>query len=534
MTGAMPAIISQPDQLVETLLKNRGIKNKQDRAQFFHPKMEDFTKEFTLEGIDQAKKRILQAIKSRELVIIFGDYDVDGLTATALAYHGLTALGGQVLPYIPHREKEGYGLSKLGIDYARSKQAGLILTVDNGIVANQAVAYAKEQGIEVIITDHHVPSDIRPESLAIVHSTNLSGAGVAWSLIQAMVPEDLAKKLLSFAAMGAICDLMPVLGVNRAIIKDGLEILRKTDRIGLLALASECGLNINELSTYHISHILGPRLNAVGRLESAMDALRLLCTKDPAKANQLARKLSEVNESKKQLTVDAIWQAGRVIQEDGFNLSNKKIIILHSKEWIPGIIGLVAGRISEEYRLPSIIISEGEKFSKGSARSSNGFDIIQAIRSCADCLIDVGGHPQAAGFTIETSKIPVFKKRMEEVLEQLEVSEGKGQQAEVLVNLRKVNQSWVEELEKMEPFGVGNPKPVLGAEGVRISNLRTVGAGKHLKFLADGVEAIAFGMGEMTTLLAEGNLVKINFYLDLDTYNGGEKLQLKVLDIQSN
>lgn len=232
---------------------------------------------------------------------------------------------------------------------------------------------------------------------------------------------------------------------------------------------------------------------------------------------------------KKQLTVDGILQAKEIITQNG--VLEKKVLIINSTEWIPGIIGLMAGRISEEYKVPAIVISEGNLQSKGSARSFNGLDIVATLRSCSDVLLDVGGHPKAAGFTIETKKIPEFKRMLENLIEQHVMEESNSEEVEAVIDIKKVNKSWVEVIDSFEPYGVGNPKPVLGGRGVKVNGLRTVGEGKHLKFTGDGIEAIGFSLGSMKSLLKEGQLVNLNFYLEMNDFNGKSTVQLKVLDI---
>ncbi len=521
--------ISSTVELEEILLKNRGIKTEEEKERFFNPNLESYQKDFELSGIKTAISRIQKAISESEQIFIYGDYDADGLTSTAIIYLALKNLGAKVLPYIPHREKEGYGLSKIGIDSCLSQDAKLIITVDNGIVAFEQSEYAKSKGLDLIITDHHEALDKRPEAVAIVHSTKMCGAGVVWSLVRELIGQEKAAEYLDLAAIGSICDLIPLIGVNRSLVKEGLKRMNKNLRPGVGALAVECKLE-DQITAYTISHILGPRLNAAGRLDSAMDALRLLCTQDDSKARILAKRLCSSNDLKKQLTTEAIDKAHKMINES--TLENKKIILLHSTEWIPGIIGLMAGRISEEFKLPAIIISENGVISKGSARTVNGVNIIETLRQCSDLLIDVGGHKKAAGFTIETSKINLLEKRLNKILSKSSITITEDEEAEICVVPSKVTRSWIRTLDKFEPFGMDNQKPLFTSKNAVVDDLRGVGLGKHLKLKIDGVDAIAFSYGEYLKLLKPGGFVDVNFYPEINKFNGNETLQFKITDLK--
>lgn len=526
-------IIESVEELEKQLLLNRGIKTKKQKEEFFNPKLEDYEKDFKLSGINTAKKRILKAIENKELIIVYGDYDVDGLCGAAILYLGLTSLGAKVLPYIPHREKEGYGLSKEGLEYVKDQGASLVITVDNGILAVEQAKRAKELGLDVIITDHHLPAAETPEAEAIVHSTKMCGAAVGWCLVRAMLAENLSLELLDLLALATIADMVPLLGVNRALVKAGLRQINKTKRVGLLALIKDCGISLGEIGTYEIGYILAPRLNAKGRLEHALDSLRLLCTKDMEKAKKLAIVLSETNDQKKQMVEQAIAEAREMVEKNKEKVIKKKIIILHSKNWIPGIVGLLAGRICEEYKLPAIVISLGEIESKGSARSIKEVNIIENIRLCSDILQALGGHPQAAGFTIETSKIEIFKSKLEEVMKKAVIIEGKSLEVEAMVNLKKISKKWLEMLNNLEPFGIGNPKPILAYSEEPLDDIRTVGNGKHLKGKIGNLDFIAFGKGSLSSSLQKGQEVAVVGYLELDNFNGAEKLQIKVLDVKN-
>lgn len=521
------------DDLFEQLLINREIKSKKDQDDFLNPKLEDYAGELNLSGIDTAKKRIEKAVKDKELVIVYGDYDADGLCGTAVLYQGLTYLGAKVLPYIPHRDKEGYGLSKEGLDIVKEKGATLVITVDNGIVATDQAKYASDLGLDLIITDHHAIEDKKPDALAIIHSTKICGAAVAWCLVRAITNKKEADELLDLVAIATVCDLLPLLGINRALVKYGLQQLRQTKRLGLLALFNESKLKKGEITSRDISHVLGPRLNAIGRLEHSMDALRLLCTKDRMKALRLAQVLVTSNELKKKVSQDGITEAHDLISKQVDALS-KKILILHSENWIPGITGLIAGRISEEYSLPTIAIARGESIARGSARSVGELNIVEVIRECSDCLIDMGGHPGAAGFTIENSKITEFQDRLEELMVKVEFSSVPKLLIDAEIPVKMVNKKLVSDLDRLEPTGISNVTPVFASLNVSVTDVKTLSDGQHLKFRAEGIDAIAFSFGNLASLIKEGQLVNLAYTLEINKFNGSEKVQLKIIDIQLN
>lgn len=518
------------DDLIKQLLINRGIKTEKDKELFFNPKLADFDNDLQIPGIQKATKRVLQAIEKDELIVVYGDYDVDGICASAILYKALTSMGAKVLPYIPHREKEGYGLSKLGLEFARDSGGSLVITVDNGIVAMDQAKFAKEIGLELIITDHHVPGKEKPDAFEIVHSTKMCGAAVSWCLIRDLIKKELASELLQFVAIATVCDLLPLVGLGRAFVFEGLQVLKKTTNLGVLALVSECGFSLKDIGSFEIGYMIGPRLNAMGRLEHAIDSLRLLCTKDPHKAARLAKLLCETNATRQKLTLEAMEQAKLLVDR------SKKIHVLSSKDWSSGIIGLVAGKITEEHYRPSIAISVGKEVSRGSARSIDGINIVELIRKHSDILIDVGGHPGAAGFSILSKHIEIFRKRLEEYAVSLPEEE-KVLEVEAEVSGKQLNKTLVYELQKFEPFGMNNRRPVFATRVMRVSDVRTVGDGKHLKFKvspsgSNSIDAIAFGMGEWASMLKSGQMIDLAYNLELDNYNGNNKLQLKVKDIR--
>ncbi|MGA2967933.1 MAG: single-stranded-DNA-specific exonuclease RecJ, partial [Candidatus Levyibacteriota bacterium] len=409
---------SKNKDLISLLLENRGIKTKKAQESFLHPNLSEVTTQAVKINklqLKKARQRIKKAIKNKEKVIIFGDYDVDGICGTAILWETLNTLGVDVMPYIPSRFEEGYGLSKKGIENLKTKygDCSLIVTVDNGIVASEAVDFANENGIDVIITDHHVLAKKLPNALATVHTTLVCGAGVAWLLAQQFKIQKSKFKnengdYLELVTLATIADLVPLTGANRVLVYYGLQKLKETKRVGLLALINKAGINKEEIGTYEIGHLLAPRLNAMGRLASAMDSLRLICTSNKEKAEELAELLNQTNLERQQFTQEALQHAKNKVEKEGL----KNLIFIAEKSYQQGIVGLVAGRLVEEFYLPSIIISKGKKYSRASARSVKGFNIVEFLRSASDLMVDVGGHPMAAGFTVETARLELLEKKL--------------------------------------------------------------------------------------------------------------------------
>ncbi len=530
MSKVWKVLERKKSDLVEQLLLNRGIKNEKERELFLDPKIIDYQKLIELPHISIAMKRIYKAIEKDELIVVYGDYDVDGITASAILYKGLSALGAKVLPYIPHREKEGYGLSTQGLDHAKALGAGLVITVDNGIVALKQAKYAKEIGLDLIITDHHLPLEggQLPEALTIVHSTNMCGAGVAWCLIQEGLSKSLREELLQFVAIATVADMIPLTGLGRAFVVEGLRVLNKTKNPGLLALFRESKIELGKIGSYEIGHAISPRLNAIGRLEHAIEALRLICTDNEKRARELARLLQETNIKRQDFTTIAVEEALVMIAERG----NKKIHIVYSENFLPGVIGLIAARITQETGRPSIAMAINEKGVKGSARSVDGINIAEIIRECSDLLIDVGGHKGAAGFSLEKKQIPQFVKRMEELMISSPDEIEQVLEIEAEIEKKELKKSLVKEIDKLGPFGFQNPQPLLCGRSFMISDIRTLSDGKHLKFKSDGIDCIAFGMGNLAQILNHGQLVDLAFYLEINEFRGAANLQLKVRDIQ--
>ncbi len=543
------------NDIITVLLNNRGLTTKREIELFLNPPdpsgLSPADVGIDTKSLNRAIGRTQKAIRDNESIVVYADYDADGITAGAILWETLHGLGAKVMPYIPHRVEEGYGLSKKGIDNVKKKyNPSLLITVDHGITGWEKVAYAASLGMEVIVTDHHVKPKKLPKCL-IVHTTTLSGAGVSWFVANALrstynqQPTTYNTELLSLAAIGTIADMMPLAGPNRSIAKFGLAALSQTKRVGLVALIIDAGLAKGSLTTYDVSHILAPRLNAMGRLVHAMDALRLLCTKRADKAAELARTLGLTNKERQQLTMETTGHALQGVALQGGSL--KKLVFVAHESYNQGVIGLVAGKLVEEYYRPAIVVSRGTEISKASARSIAGFNIVEAIRRCSDILIDVGGHPMAAGFTVETRHLQTLQDRLEQIAER-ELNEDtltRVLRVDAEIPLEVVTERLWTAIQDFQPFGFGNPEPVFATRGVAVMDARKVGAeGKHLKLVVapfDNVtmqqfnnlsfDAIAFNMGSLYGKLRPGSAIDIAYTIDMNVWNGNKKLQLKIRDI---
>ena len=534
---------TNPKNLITTILANRGLTKTKEIQEFLNPKLEDITIKNT--GIDTkqlkiAIQRINTAINLKEQIFVYGDYDVDGITGTAILWETLNNLKAKVLPFLPNRLEEGYGLSIKGIENILTKHPDtkLIITVDNGIVAKEAASFAGEKGIDVIITDHHTIDGSLPQAVAIVHTTKLCGAGIAYLFSKEFNRSVNDDEHLELATLGTIADLVPLTGANRTIVKFGLEKVGHTRRPGLKELFKQAGLSQDVFGVYEVGFLIAPRLNAAGRIDNAMDSLRLLCTKDKLKAQTLAEKLELTNRERQQLMKQATDHASLSVKMEK---SLEKILIVTHESYQQGVIGLVAGKLVEEYYRPSIVISKGEKYSKASARSISGFNLIEFLRTFPEYFVNVGGHPMAAGFTIETEKIIAFKKT-------LEIAAAKLLDAKILTKSLKIDcelpfaaitKELYEFLQQLSPFGMSNPEPVFATKKVTVENLKALGKeGKHLRLnLSQSntpFEAIAFNMGDLAGEIKIGDKIDVAYVIDENTWNGNTKMQLKIKDIKQS
>lgn len=530
------------EEIISELAKNREI-GKNKMKDFFHPSLSSVNLKSV--GINKYQvlktvKRINASIKKNKKIIIYGDYDVDGICGTAILWEVIYSKYKNVLPYIPHRVDEGYGLSKKGIEnlLAENKDIDLIITVDNGIVARDAVEFANKNGVDVVITDHHTPSKVLPAAFSIVHTTSLCGTGVAWMLASEFDPENKElESMLELVALATVADLVPLRDANRVLLYFGLKKLRETKRVGLLALIKESGIEKENIDTYEIGHIIGPRLNASGRISHALDSLRLMCTKDARRAGELAMQLGSTNRERQSMTQENTTTAKVLFTN--FE-ETTRLIFSHDKHYNQGVIGLVASKLVEEYYRPSIVVAVGEKISKGSARSIAGVNIIELIRMGQKHLIDAGGHPMAAGFTIETERIEIFKKFLEEKAETVVKKEFLNRILfiDLKLDLSQVTNSLYKQIQSFAPFGMKNPEPVFTSSAI-IEDFSLVGKDKRhvkLRLSEDNVyfEGIAFGIGEQASGFHMGDKVQLVYTIDVNEWRGTKKLQLKIKAIKNS
>ncbi len=539
--------------IIETLLHNRGLQSQKERDAFIHPvNPHDFTPVDVGVDTQQLKKainRVQHAIKNNESIVVYSDYDADGITGSAIMWETLHNLGARVMPYVPHRVNEGYGFSVKGIDLVKQQyDPKLIISVDHGITATEKISYAKNLGIDIIVTDHHVIPDrgIPSDAYAVVHTTQLSGSGVAWFFAKELIKvfgsqsSAFSADHLGLAAFGTIADLVPLTGVNRSIAYHGLAQLSNTKRPGIVAMLAEAGIS-GSLSAYHVSHMLAPRINAPGRLLHALDALRLLCTKSEGKALQLAHVLGSVNRERQQLMHES--SADAKSRTDG----TKKLLFVADESYNQGVIGLIAGKLVEEFYRPAIVVWKGPEFSKASARSIAGFNIIKVLREAQDLLVDAGGHPMAAGFTVETKNLKALEQALLVIADKNLTDELLTPTLTIDTQLepQEVNLALFHDIESLAPFGVGNTTPTFMLKNMKVDDVRLIGKdSSHLKFkiiqssnapiiqLSNPIQAIGFKMGELYSKLKSDTPIDIACTLDENTWNGTTEIQLKVKDIK--
>jgi len=535
---------------IARILLNRGLTDKSSILKFFSPSTQDTNDPFLMADMPKAVERLGQAILQREKVLIFGDYDVDGTTATSLLYLVFHEIGLDTDFYIPDREREGYGLSHLGIDYALEIGATLIITCDCGISAFDTIEYANSHQIDVIVTDHHEPAENLPAALAVLDPKReddqypfkeLCGVGVAFKFLQGFhlannLPTANLYRHLDLVAIGTAADIVPILGENRILVAKGLEYLNGSQKLGLQALLKTSGFDNKTMNVVNIVFGLAPRLNAAGRLGEASRAVHLLTSFNREEANDLANLLEQENRNRQSIERDTIDSA--ILQLNAtHDLDSDKILILSGTNWHHGVIGIVASKLKELYNRPVVMISFQNGIGKGSARSIPGFDLYNAFNSCADLLENFGGHKMAAGLTILIESLPEFTRRLKKIAN-TQIDDqmlNPGLQIESEIDFDDINQQTLHYLRKMAPYGPGNMRPVFCTRNVNISGMPRIIGENHLKFKAAQnravLSSIGWKMGSYYEMLISNRPLDIAFVIDENEWNGYKEIQLNIKDI---
>ncbi|MBE7005265.1 MAG: single-stranded-DNA-specific exonuclease RecJ [Ruminococcaceae bacterium] len=537
--------------LVASVLVSRGIASPEQAAVALERERTLTHSPFLMRDMDKAVERVQSALAAGEKIAVFGDYDVDGITATCLLTDYLRSRGGEVVMHIPGRFDEGYGLSCDAIRALAEEGVGLLITVDCGITGVEETEFANSLGMDVVITDHHECKEALPPAVAVVdpHRPDcaypfkyLAGVGVALKLALALGgngrEDAIFARYCTLAAIGTIADVMRMEGENRTIVSMGLEAIDHSDFIGLHALLREAGLAGKSITSVQVGYVLAPRINAAGRMGRAALAAELLLTDDAAEAERLARELCDLNRERQ--SVEQEIYARAVEQMETLPPEEKYALVLSSEDWHQGVVGIVASRLSEKYACPSFMIHLAGGVGKGSCRSAGGFNLFGALEACSDLLVGFGGHELAAGFTIEEANIPAFRKRMNKYVREHTGRERPVSSLAIDAELTRpglVTLDEVERLSELEPYGSGNDRPVFCLRGALLEAAQSVGQNRHLKVrLQKGhasFEGIFFSVTAEDIALAPGSRVDAAFYLQVNEFRGSRAVQLQLLDLRS-
>lgn len=504
---------------------------------------------FLLKDMDKAAARITRAVDNMEKIAVYGDYDADGVTSTAMLYSYLETRGADVIFYIPQREGEGYGMNIGAVEYLKEQGVSLIVTVDNGISSVQEVARANELGIDVVVTDHHRPQEILPDAVAVVDAyrpddtspyKHFSGVGIAFKLLMALEDgagdvEDLLEAYSDLAAIGTIGDIVPLTGENRTLIRAGLERLSQSDRPGVQALLENAGIAGKALTSTNVAFTLVPRINATGRMGAPERAVRLLISGYEEEAEVLSEEICADNEERRRVEAEIAEAAFADIEAKGY--MKDRVVVVDGENWHHGVIGIVASRVTERCGKPCMIISRGETEAKGSGRSIEGFSLFEAICACGDLLIKFGGHPMAAGITLKPENIEAFRKRINQyAAEHFPQMPTQTVTLDCKLNPAALSVSMAQSLTQLEPFGNGNPQPVFGLFNMELSNVTPVGGGGHLRLTLEKNGAVITAM-RFNTKPEElpyhiGDKIDIAVQLEAREFRGQPSLTVIVRDMK--
>lgn len=565
-------------QATATVLANRELYTRKEAKDFLYGGEGAFGDPAQMKDLCKGVSLIADAILQGKKIAVYGDYDVDGVMSTSILYQTITRCGGKAVFYVPHRQKEGYGLNLQAVETLSADGVDVLFTCDNGIAAIQEIAFAKEKGMTVVVLDHHEPGfkgegeerrDILPQADAIIDPKqkdcpypfkHMCAGGLSYKfarfLLQEFCIQDeaLEKQLVSFGAIATVCDIVDLLGENRAIVRAGLPEIQKTENIGLRVLIEEAGLSDKVISDYHIGFIIGPCINATGRLESGRQAVELFCSKDVKEAREKAKNLVQLNEERKQLTEEAAERADMALQESG--ALKDKVLVLYDPAIHESIAGIVAGRIKDKYYHPTILITGSEEGAKGSGRSIEGYHLFEALFANREFFTRFGGHAMAAGLSLPVENIDILRTRLNTNCPLTEEQMIPVLRIEKSLSFAEIDLGLAKELKALAPFGKGNPSPLFGSKGIHVDRLDLIGKNKDILRLMlsepqSGMRhaAISFdGYGQLRELLKElypveecdkiiknGQLPKlldIVYSVEINSYNGRSSVQLMIKDFR--
>ena len=539
--------------VIGTLLVERGVETVEEAKHFFRPQLTQLHDPFLFKDMKAAINRLNEALGRKERILVYGDYDVDGVTAVALVYKFLHQYCTNIDYYIPDRYEDGYGVSHKGVDYAHETGVKLIIVLDCGIKAVEEIAYAKSLGIDFIICDHHVPDKQLPPAAAVLNAKrvdhtypyeHLCGCGVGFKLIQAFaasngIPFSDLIPLLDLCAISIASDIVPILGENRILAYHGLRQINQSPSVGVKAIIDVCGLSDKEIMLTDIIFKISPRINASGRIQNGKESVALLIEKDPEKAREMAEVINHYNEQRKDLDKVMTEQANQIVASIDERHEHKGIVI-YNEEWHKGIIGIVASRLTEIYNRPSVVLTRDNDLATGSARSVAGFDIYKAIESCEDLLENFGGHTYASGLTLKAVNVPEFKRRFEEYVDEHILPEQTQPQLDIdaMLDFKDISRRLFNELRRFEPFGPNNTKPVFCTRRVYdYGTSKVVGRNQeHIKLeLVDNrsnnvMSGIAFGQSALARYIKTKRAFDIVYTVEENTHKHGE-IQLQIEDI---
>ncbi len=525
------------------LLTVRQITEREEIEQFFDNSGQ-LPDPFTIKDMDKAVERIRQAVHSGEKICVFGDYDCDGVTSTALLYSYLESVFANVIYYIPDRNTEGYGMNKKAVEKLKKDEVSLIITVDNGISAIDEIFYAGQLGMDVVVTDHHTPQSILPNAAAVIDPhrlddtsefTNCCGAGLAMMLAIALEGDSFTviENYSDLAALGTVADLVPLSGVNRTIVKAGMLRMKNTERPGMVQLIEQA--QTDKINAGTIGFRIAPRINAAGRLASPYDALELLLTEDDDRAQMQAERLNALNTQRQTIENEIYEDICRMLDESP-EMTLDRVIVVSSENWNAGVIGIVSSRITEKYVKPSIIISEGDDICKGSGRSVSGFSLVDAIFACSDYLEKCGGHPMAAGISLKREKIEDFRRAINDYADKQENMPLLSVKIDSKLNPNTIVTDMVHQLQAFEPFGYGNPKPNFAVCNMKLEKIVSLSGGKHIKLIVSRDKArlnlVKFSTTPKEFPYPEGCLLDFAVSLDINVYQQQEYLSFNIKDIK--